>query len=86
MEESERRAHLRELDELLDALEQLNLKDARDLPDRLRSQLRKVGIKFEAGDDVTGLIEKVWVQQEQFLSSSVPAAEIPGQTPQRRRL
>ena len=84
MEESERRASLRELDELLDALEQLNLKDARDLSDAVRGKLRKAGIKSEAGDDVTALIEKVWAEQEQFLSESAQGVEVTGQLPRRQ--
>jgi hypothetical protein len=86
MEESERRTQLRELDDILDALEQLNLKDARALPEVVRGKLQKVGIKLEPGDDVTGLIEKVWVQQEQFLSGANQGAELPGRMPQRRGL
>lgn len=86
MEDSDRRGHLRELDDILDALEQLNLKDARALPEGVRAKLEKVGIKLEPGDDVTGLIEKVWIQQEQFLSGSAQGAEVPGQLPRRRGL
>ncbi|MEA2645873.1 MAG: hypothetical protein QOE92_956 [Chloroflexota bacterium] len=83
MEESERRAQLRGLDELLDALEQLNLKDTRSLPDGVRKDLQKVGVELEPGDDITGLIEKVWIQQEKFLGATAPGGEAPGGVPQR---
>ena len=72
MEESERRNHLHELDGILDALERLNLQDAKDLPQSLRRSLRELGLDPGPRANVTDLIERVWELQEQFLSSASP--------------
>jgi hypothetical protein len=83
MEESERRARLRELDDVLDALERLNLKDTSTLPQPLRQQLSEVGVKT-AGQSVTELIEQVWAAQEEYLGVSAPGQEQPGAESWRR--
>jgi hypothetical protein len=65
----DRRARLYELDRSLDALEQLNLKEARELPPALRKQLAAVGLHVPAQPNITALIEGVWELQEQLLLS-----------------
>jgi hypothetical protein len=81
MEESERRNRLHELDGILDALERLNLHDAKELPATLRRNLRDLGVESSSNTNVTELIERVWELQEQFLSSGAPA-EAPAGGPQ----
>jgi hypothetical protein len=75
MEESVRREKLRDLDDILDALEQLNLRDASTLPEALRGRLRKIGVD-PAKRTVTELIEKVWELQEQFLGSQLQGGDV----------
>ncbi len=65
--EAERRYHLRRLDDLLEALERLNLAEARELPAPVRERLEKEGIVCEPGVTFTRLIEMVWAQQEKYL-------------------
>ncbi len=65
--ETERRSNLRRLDDLLEALERLNLKDALTLPVPVRTRLEKEGITVEAGVTFTQLIELVWTAQERYL-------------------
>ncbi len=65
--EAERRYHLRRLDDLLEALERLNLAEARELPPNVRERLEKEGITCELGVTFTRLIELVWAQQERYL-------------------
>jgi hypothetical protein len=78
MEESERRNRLHELDGILDALERLNLHDAKELPATLRESLSEIGVDSTPNTNVTELIERVWELQEQFLSSGASAsAEAP---------
>lgn len=77
MEESERRVRLRDLDDVLDALERLNLKDSSTVPQALRERLNQAGVKT-AGLSVTELIEQVWSLQEEFLGASAPGQEAPG--------
>jgi hypothetical protein len=81
MEESERRNRLHELDAILDALERLNLHDAKELPDPLRQSLSDVGVDSTPNTNVTELIERVWELQEQFLSSGAPAEAPAGGSP-----
>jgi hypothetical protein len=69
MNESERRNRLHELDSILDALERLNLRDAKDLPASLRQRLHDIGLEAGPRANVTKLIERVWELQEQFLRS-----------------
>ena len=82
MKESERRTHLHELDSILDALERLNLRDAKELPASLRERLHDLGVEAGPRSNVTKLIERVWEMQEQFLRSASSAENRPG-APQR---
>ncbi len=75
MEDSARREKLRDLDDILDALEQLNLADASTLPPSLRTRLQEFGLEAPAKANVTQLIESVWELQEQFLGSPVQGAD-----------
>ncbi|HEX6348242.1 MAG TPA: hypothetical protein VF160_02495 [Candidatus Dormibacteraeota bacterium] len=63
----ERRNNLRRLDDVLEALEQLNLHDQTELNDALARRLVEVGIKQPYDFTVTQLIEKVWGIQQPFL-------------------
>jgi hypothetical protein len=63
----DRRARLYELDRVLDALEQLNLKEARELPASLRGRLAALGVRIPTNASFTALIEGVWELQEQLL-------------------
>jgi len=65
--EAERRYHLRRLDDLLEALERLNLAEAKALPAAVRERLEKEGIACDAGVTFTRLIELVWEKQERYL-------------------
>jgi len=65
--ETERRSNLRRLDDLLEALERLNLADAHELPQPVRERLVKEGIEIEPGVSFSRLIELVWAQQEKYL-------------------
>jgi len=63
----ERRNNLRRLDDVLEALEQLNLHDQTELPDSLARRLVELGIKQPYDFTITQLIEKVWGIQQPFL-------------------
>ncbi len=65
--EAERRYHLRRLDDLLEALERLNLAEAKELPVPVRERIEKEGIAVEPGISFSRLIELVWAQQEKYL-------------------
>ncbi|MEA2646346.1 MAG: hypothetical protein QOE92_1429 [Chloroflexota bacterium] len=67
LEEGERRAGLRRLDDLLLALEELNLREAGGLPQTLRDKLLVEGIPVRADSTVTDLIDIVLSSQEQFM-------------------
>lgn len=67
MKEIERRTRLHELDSILDALERLNLRDVKELPEPLRERLHDIGLEAGPRANVTKLIERVWELQEQFL-------------------
>ncbi|HUY55330.1 MAG TPA: hypothetical protein VMV23_09260 [Candidatus Nanopelagicaceae bacterium] len=60
----ERRASLRRLDDILEALEQLNLTEAPELPERVRRSLAAHDIAAEPGIEIRVLIERVWRKQE----------------------
>ncbi|MHB1524979.1 MAG: hypothetical protein ACYCZN_01645 [Candidatus Dormibacteria bacterium] len=62
----ERRARLRRLDDILEALEQLNLSDA-PLSERVRRSLAGHGIPVEDGVAIRVLIERVWRKQERYM-------------------
>ena len=65
--EAERRYHLRRLDDLLEALERLNLAEAKELPVPVRERLQQEGIIADEGVNFSRLIELVWAQQEKYL-------------------
>jgi hypothetical protein len=65
--EAERRYHLRRLDDLLEALERLNLAEAKELPVPVKERIEKEGITVEPGISFSRLIELVWAQQEKYL-------------------
>lgn len=67
LEESERRNRLRRLDDLLAALEDLNLRDSGVLSQHLRDRLLLEGIPVKATTTVNDLIEMVLTSQEQFM-------------------
>ena len=58
---------LRRLDDVLEALEQLNLHDQTELPDFLRIRLLEIGVETPDRFTVTQLIEKVWAIQQPYL-------------------
>ncbi|MGH7775823.1 MAG: hypothetical protein ACREPI_01410 [Candidatus Dormibacterales bacterium] len=65
--QEERRRALRRLDDILEALEQLNLRDEVRLPALLRDRLVELGIDNPAQIPVPVLIEKVWERQQPYL-------------------
>jgi len=65
--EAERRYHLRRLDDLLEALERLNLAEAKELPVVVKERIEKEGIAVEPETTFSRLIELVWAQQEKYL-------------------
>ena len=65
--EAERRYHLRRLDDILEALERLNLAEAKDLPLPIKERIEKEGIAVEPETTFSRLIELVWAQQEKYL-------------------
>ena len=73
LDEAQRRTRLHQLDNLLEALEQLNLRDSDELPERLREQLAAAGIEVSDKANVSGLIERVWELQEHYLHPAAPA-------------
>ena len=67
LDESERRAGLRRLDDLLLALEELNMREAGQMPLTLREKLMAEGIPVRDSTTVTELIDIVLSSQEQFM-------------------
>jgi hypothetical protein len=67
LEEGERRQRLRRLDDLLAALEELNLREQGELPARLRERLAAEGIPVRTSSTVTDLIDVVLNSQEQYM-------------------
>ena len=65
--EAERRYHLRRLDDLLEALERLNLAEAKELPVVVKERIEKEVIIVEPDTSFSRLIELVWSQQEKYL-------------------
>jgi hypothetical protein len=61
---AERRSTLRRLDDLLEALEQLNLRESAELTARIQQSLASHGIPFEDGAEIRVIIERVWRKQE----------------------
>ncbi len=66
----DRRNMLRRLDDVLEALEQLNLQERPTLPEPLRRSLERHGIICEEEPEIRLLIEQVWHKQEPFLLGS----------------
>jgi hypothetical protein len=66
LEEGERRAGLRRLDDLLRALEELNMREAGELPTSLKEKLLREGIPVH-GNTITELIDVVLGSQDQFM-------------------
>lgn len=67
MEKEERRSSLRRLDDLLQALESLNLLERTAVPEGVLERLREIGIETPERHSVAQLIEKVWEVQTQYL-------------------
>ncbi|HVA21919.1 MAG TPA: hypothetical protein VNN74_07475 [Candidatus Micrarchaeia archaeon] len=63
----ERRQFLRRLDDILEALEQLNLQERPQLPEAVRRSVLAQGIVCEDEPDIRALIERVWRKQEPYL-------------------
>ena len=68
-EKDKRHGSLRRLDDLLQALESLNLRDRTEVPEAILERLREVGIVTPEKHSVPKLIEKVWEVQSQYLVS-----------------
>jgi hypothetical protein len=68
-EVTDRRAQLRRLDDILEALEQLNLTEASALPERVVRSLAAHDIPVEDGVEIRVLIERVWHKQEGHMLS-----------------
>ena len=66
---TDRRAQLRRLDDVLEALEQLNLTEASELPERVLRSLAAHDIPVEDGVEIRVLIERVWRKQEGHMLS-----------------
>ena len=69
--DDERRTQLRRLDDILEALEQLNLHDQTELPPRLEQRLVETGVDTPRQYTITQLIEKVWEVQQPYLVTVV---------------
>jgi len=66
LDEGERRAGLRRLDDLLLALEELNMREAGEIPTTLKDKLLREGIPV-SGNTITELIDVVLGTQDQFM-------------------
>ncbi len=67
LQPSERRQSLRRLDDILEALEQMNLNELTELSGPLEERLNELGIENPRGHTIAHLIEKVWAHQQPFL-------------------
>ena len=63
----ERRQQLRRLDDILEALEQLNLHDERTVPLVLLERLHEIGVRTPETLAIPQLIESVWALQQPYL-------------------
>jgi hypothetical protein len=63
----DRRRNLRRLDDILEALEQLNLRDETQLPPHLHNRLLELGVENPDRHSISELIERVWALQQPFL-------------------
>jgi hypothetical protein len=66
LDEGERRAGLRRLDDILLALEELNMREAGEIPTALKERLLREGIPV-SGNTITELIDVVLGSQDQFM-------------------
>jgi hypothetical protein len=70
IEDQERRSRLHQLDAILEALEQLNLRNAKELTPSLHEHLELAGVEVPVRPNITSLIEQVWDLQERYLRSA----------------
>jgi hypothetical protein len=63
----ERRQNLRRLDDILEALEQMNLNEQTTLSEALAARLEELGVEQPRNHTPAQLIEKVWSYQQPFL-------------------
>jgi hypothetical protein len=70
-DDKERRGSLRRLDDILDALEQLNLHDRTELTEHLAESLVLLGVEEPYGIPIPQLIERVWAMQQPYLITIV---------------
>ena len=70
-DDKERRSSLRRLDDILDALEQLNLHDRTELTEDLAESLVLLGVDDPYGLPIPQLIERVWAMQQPYLITIV---------------
>ena len=62
-----RRIRLHELDVLLTQLENLNLREVTEVPERLSTRLRAAGIGYHRDETITGVLDRVFRAQEAYL-------------------
>ncbi|HUY96737.1 MAG TPA: hypothetical protein VMW47_03795 [Verrucomicrobiae bacterium] len=74
----ERRQFLRRLDDILEALEQLNLQERPRIPEPVRRSLIAQGIVCDDEPDLRALIERVWRKQEPYLIRLGPDRRVAG--------
>jgi len=70
-DDKERRGSLRRLDDILDALEQLNLHDRTELTEDLAESLVLLGVDDPYSLPIPQLIERVWAMQQPYLITIV---------------
>src|SRR5258707_12290336 len=70
-DDKERRSSLRRLDDILDALEQVNLHDRTALTESLAESLVLLGVADPYGLPIPQLVEKVWAMQQPYLITIV---------------
>lgn len=70
-DDKERRSSLRRLDDILDALEQLNLHDRTELTESLAESLVLLGVESPYSIAIPQLIERVWAMQQPYLITIV---------------
>ncbi len=70
-DDKERRSSLRRLDDILDALEQLNLHDRTELTEDLAESLVLMGVDNPYSIAIPQLIERVWAMQQPYLITIV---------------
>jgi hypothetical protein len=70
-DDKERRSSLRRLDDILDALEQLNLHDRTELTESLAESLVLLGVEDPYGVTIPQLIERIWAMQQPYLITIV---------------